>query len=323
MRTHAGAAAAAAVEKAAMLVITSRDDLTYGRRRQTRSSSAKPVSIRQAAAIFNVPSSTVQKAVQRALGRRSSAGRPRLLSDDEDDAVAAYVTWLQRSGFPATRQQVQAVALTLLQRRDPNARAPGRHWYNAWIDAHPELRVTTIKAVERARKTFEASDVCYIEAFFQRLEDIVNHEGTFYTSVSLADIRQSQESSQRLAAQKSHRQELRQLKAMVRREREQLLEQYRNEKFQVINGKARRLTIKQWLAWGKSDDYLALETSEEMYARLLKPADKFTIDTTRTPLCAPWREGRRTIVIAATYGALAVIVAAGHAYATRARLEET
>ncbi|KAM4067526.1 hypothetical protein HRG_012294 [Hirsutella rhossiliensis] len=79
-----------------------------------------------------------------------------------------------------------------------------------------------------------------------------------------------------------------------------------------------------WLAWkGKSDDYLALETSEEMYARLLKPADKFTIDTTRTPLCAPWREGRRTIVIAATYGALAVIVAAGHAYATRARLEET
>ncbi|KAM4064010.1 hypothetical protein HRG_007080 [Hirsutella rhossiliensis] len=302
MRTHAGAAAAAAVEKAAMLVITSRDDLTYGRRRQTRSSSAKPVSIRQAAAIFNVPSSTVQKAVQRALGRRSSAGRPRLLSDDEDDAVAAYVT-----------QQVQAVALT---------------FFNAVIlmPEHLEgieLRVTTIKAVERARKTFEASDVCYIEAFFQRLEDIVNHEGTFYTSVSLADIRQSQESSQRLAAQKSHRQELRQLKAMVRREREQLLEQYRNEKFQVINGKARRLTIKQWLAWkGKSDDYLALETSEEMYARLLK-ADKFTIDTTRTPLCAPWREGRRTIVIAATYGALAVIVAAGHAYATRARLEET
>ncbi|KAM4067401.1 DDE superfamily endonuclease [Hirsutella rhossiliensis] len=101
----------------------------------------------------------------------------RLLSDDEDDAIAAYVTWLQRSGFPASKIQVESAALTLLQRRNPNAKPPGKNWYRRWLQDHPELRTTYLKAVEKSRKVFEANDVSYVEKFFSRLKEIISSYG--------------------------------------------------------------------------------------------------------------------------------------------------
>ncbi|KAM4061655.1 DDE superfamily endonuclease [Hirsutella rhossiliensis] len=109
---------------------------------------------------------------------RSSAYRAlRLLSDNEDDAIAAYVTWLQRSGFPASKIQVESAALTLLQRRNPNAKPPGKNWYRRWLQDHPELRTTYLKAVEKSRKVFEANDVSYVEKFFSRLKEIISSYG--------------------------------------------------------------------------------------------------------------------------------------------------
>ncbi|KAM4054522.1 DDE superfamily endonuclease [Hirsutella rhossiliensis] len=99
------------------------------------------------------------------------------LYDDEDDAIAAYVTWLQRSGFPASKIQVESAALTLLQRRNPNAKPPGKNWYHRWLQDHPELRTTYLKAVEKSRKVFEANDVSYVEKFFSRLKEIISSYG--------------------------------------------------------------------------------------------------------------------------------------------------
>ncbi|XP_044715037.1 DDE superfamily endonuclease domain-containing protein [Hirsutella rhossiliensis] len=135
-------ASLAAADQAARLVIESHDDLEEGRRRQTRGPPPKPVSIREAA-------------------------------HDEDDALVAYVLWLQKSGFPASKHQIEAAALKFIYRRDPYRQPPSNHWYSRWLKDHPELRVTYLKAVERSRKTFEASDVCHVENFFKRLSEII------------------------------------------------------------------------------------------------------------------------------------------------------
>ncbi|KAM4061737.1 DDE superfamily endonuclease [Hirsutella rhossiliensis] len=116
-------------------------------------------------------------------------------------------------------------------------------------------------------------------------------EGTFYTSVSLEDIRKSRERTLRLEEEKSQRQQLLSMRGIIRRERQQLLDEYRKNKVQLVNGKMKRLTIKQWLDFvGKSEGFLALESSEEVYNRLLRPRDQFTIDTTRTQRTAAEEE---------------------------------
>ncbi|KAM4067629.1 DDE superfamily endonuclease [Hirsutella rhossiliensis] len=170
-----------AIARAVKLVLESRESFETGSRRQTRKSGQgavqKPVSVRQAAAIFGVAKSTVQKGIARRHGDIGRIGRPRLLSDDEDDAIAAYVIWLQQSGFPASKAHVESAALSLLQRRNPDAKPPSRAWYSQWLQDHPELRVTYIKAVEKSRKTFEAGDISNVKRFFEKLTDIITTHG--------------------------------------------------------------------------------------------------------------------------------------------------
>ncbi|EXL39603.1 hypothetical protein FOCG_17790 [Fusarium oxysporum f. sp. radicis-lycopersici 26381] len=48
--------------------------------------------------------------------------RPRLLTDEEDEAIVAFVVWMQRSGLPASKYEVEDAALMLCRRRDPNAK---------------------------------------------------------------------------------------------------------------------------------------------------------------------------------------------------------
>ncbi|KJZ71085.1 hypothetical protein HIM_09504 [Hirsutella minnesotensis 3608] len=62
--------------------------------------------------------------------------------------------------------------MTLRWRRDPNAPALSRMWYRRWIEARPFLRKTTVKVVERDRKSFESADIANVEKFFSRLKEL-------------------------------------------------------------------------------------------------------------------------------------------------------
>ncbi|KAJ2975638.1 hypothetical protein NQ176_g5408 [Zarea fungicola] len=96
------------------------------------------------------------------------------LTEDEDDALVAYVQWMERTGMPATTEQVGAVANTLRMRRNPNASPASARWLANWRENHPAIAKTCLKAVERARVSFEAQKQEEVEMFYSRLQDIVN-----------------------------------------------------------------------------------------------------------------------------------------------------
>lgn len=123
---------------------------------------------------------TSKGTVQRILATSSSSyippgprGRPATLTPSEDAAVAAYVVWMEKSGFPAEKSQVEEAALGFLTARNiPNAKI-NKMWYPRFRRRHHELRKSFLKAVDRARKAFEASDVEDITKFFSGLQDII------------------------------------------------------------------------------------------------------------------------------------------------------
>ncbi|KJZ69292.1 hypothetical protein HIM_11328 [Hirsutella minnesotensis 3608] len=160
------------VFKAARAVLLYREAAHRPRRAIT--TPTRPLSIRAAAAKYGVSPATVQRAVKRLASTEAPAitGRPPVFNDDEDEAIVAYVLWMQQGGFPATKSQVEAAALTLRRRRDPDAPPLSKNWYGRWLEAHPYLRKTTIRAVERDRKSFESTNIAGVEKFFSRLDDL-------------------------------------------------------------------------------------------------------------------------------------------------------
>ncbi|KAG5793214.1 hypothetical protein H9Q69_007728 [Fusarium xylarioides] len=75
-------------------------------------------------------------------------GRPRLLTDEEEEAIVAFVIWMQKSGLPASKYEVKDAANTLRRRRNPDAKPVSKMWYRRFRDDHPELDKSILKAKE-------------------------------------------------------------------------------------------------------------------------------------------------------------------------------
>jgi hypothetical protein len=114
--------------QAARAVLSSRNPSRADLRRTT-TPQRNPLSVRDAASAYKVRKSAVQRAVgflKNPLPR--GRGRPMALTDDEDDALVAYVQWMERTGMPATREQLEGAANTIRLRRNPNASGASPNW---------------------------------------------------------------------------------------------------------------------------------------------------------------------------------------------------
>ncbi|RKL03280.1 hypothetical protein BFJ70_g17294 [Fusarium oxysporum] len=138
------------------------------------------LSLRAAATAFGTSKSDVQRHLKALEASGSPAfsdrpvGRPRNLDDSEDRALVAYVMWLERCGFPASRIQVEEAANLLRQSRTPPAGPVGRRWYPRFAKDHPELqKKTLIRALDRDRAGFEHSEVADLEPFYSKLSEVV------------------------------------------------------------------------------------------------------------------------------------------------------
>ncbi|KAJ4076066.1 hypothetical protein NW760_015396 [Fusarium oxysporum] len=108
--------------RAAQAVVSSRLRLQSGRSRDA----ARPLTLRQAEDRFRGSKrATIARIVKKLEAANTlrvedlpdqQGGRPRLLTEEEEEAIVAFVIWMQRSGLPASKYEVEDAANTLRRR---------------------------------------------------------------------------------------------------------------------------------------------------------------------------------------------------------------
>ncbi|KAH7146017.1 hypothetical protein EDB81DRAFT_794223 [Dactylonectria macrodidyma] len=150
-------------------------NVPYNTRRASKAALSTP-STRALAAQLPASRETIRKIINSASTSHSSPlprGRPALLTAAEDAALAAFILWMEKSGFAAEKSQVEEAALGFLHARGSEKTEISRNWYPRFREPHPELRKTFLKAVDKARKAFEASDLKDINNFFSDLKEVI------------------------------------------------------------------------------------------------------------------------------------------------------
>ncbi|KAL5603653.1 hypothetical protein FOVSG1_006403 [Fusarium oxysporum f. sp. vasinfectum] len=100
-------------------------------------------------------------------------GRPRLLSDEEEEATVCFFIWMQKSGLPASKHEIVDAVNTIRSRRDPDAAPVGKMWYKRFHEDHPEFDTSILKAKEAARFEYEAASVEETKQWFKRLAEVI------------------------------------------------------------------------------------------------------------------------------------------------------
>ncbi|KAM5353234.1 hypothetical protein ACJZ2D_016869 [Fusarium nematophilum] len=95
-----------------------------------------------------------------------------LISAGEEAGLVAYIVWLERSGFPAEKSQVEEAAKEFRLSRGLTDAGFGHNWYSRFRERHLELKKSRIKAVDKARKSFENHDVEDVKTFFSNLKEV-------------------------------------------------------------------------------------------------------------------------------------------------------
>ena len=147
-----------------------------------RAALPKALSIRAAARRFNCSKSSVGQQLRsltttgKPYLRLGNVGRPRSLTNAEEDAVVAYAVGLCRGGFDAGQEMVIEAANTLRRRRSPPAGPVSEKWFPRFLRDHPELKTTHWKPVEMSRKAFELEPHKVEEWFKQTAAILAEHD---------------------------------------------------------------------------------------------------------------------------------------------------
>jgi hypothetical protein len=118
--------------KAARAVVLSRQRLQKGLSRDAAGPPKKPLSFRDAEAQY--PGSS-RASIARIVKRLEAAdtvdyddvaepkiGRPRMLTEAEEEAIVTYIMWMDKLGLPALKWEIEDAALTLMRCCDPEVR---------------------------------------------------------------------------------------------------------------------------------------------------------------------------------------------------------
>jgi hypothetical protein len=169
--------------KAAQAVVLSRARHQKGLSRDASKVSKQPLSLRNAEARHHGSSrATIQRIVKKLEAANSSdlndiafktAGRPRILTDEEEEAIVAFVMWMERSGLPACKGEVEDAANTLRLRRNPDAQPVSRMWYRRFRDDHPELDKSILKSLDKSREAWEVAGIDDVKEWFKRLAELI------------------------------------------------------------------------------------------------------------------------------------------------------
>jgi hypothetical protein len=169
--------------KAAQAVVLSRIRHRKGLSRDASKRSKRPLTLRDAEAQYHGSSRATIQRILKKLEAANTAdlndivsktiGRPRILTDEEEEAIVAFVMWMERSGLPACKGEVEDAANTLRFRRNPDAQPVSRMWYRRFRDDHPELDKSILKSIEKSREAWEIAGVDDVKEWFKRLTEVI------------------------------------------------------------------------------------------------------------------------------------------------------
>ncbi|CEI63597.1 hypothetical protein FVEN_g6728 [Fusarium venenatum] len=154
--------------KAARPVVLSRQRLQKGLSRDASNGPKKAFTLRDAEQANTLDFEQVPE---------PNKGRPRLLSDDEEEAIVSSIIWMQKSGLPASKHEIEDAANIIRSRRDPDAVPVGRMWYRRFCDDHPELDRSILKSKEDARFKYNEAGVEETKQWFKRLTEAITRYG--------------------------------------------------------------------------------------------------------------------------------------------------
>ncbi|KAG7402830.1 hypothetical protein Forpe1208_v016802 [Fusarium oxysporum f. sp. rapae] len=169
--------------RAAQAVVSSRQRLQKGLSRDAANVMRKPLLIRDAERQYKGShKSSIARIVKKleeaktadfSLVPEPNKGRPRLLSDAEEEAIVCFIIWMQKSGLPASKCEIEDAANTIRSRRDAAAQPVSRMWYRRFRDDHPELDTSILKSKEAARYEYEEAGVEETKQWFKRLSEVI------------------------------------------------------------------------------------------------------------------------------------------------------
>lgn len=166
--------------RARKAIINARDNaqrFTRTTRGITKSTPQQPGPVRDIASKTKVSKSLVREVLNSSSSplETSKRRRPNTLTPVEEAGLVAYIVWLERSGFPADKRQVEEAAMEIRSRQGVENVNFSKHWYRRFRERHPELKKTFIKAVDKSRKSFEASDIEDVIAYFENFQHVILH----------------------------------------------------------------------------------------------------------------------------------------------------
>ena len=165
-----------------------------------RNTSGTVLSIRKAAMRYGGSKSLTycQLASLRETGHelrsQRARGRPRALTTAEEDALIAYATTLFHGRFPAFASMLKDAANSLQALRTPSYGPVAKRWISRWLADHPELKLTTFRAIDIKRRIFKLNDIS-VNDFFDRLEAAITEK-----NISSSDIWNTDETGFRIGS---------------------------------------------------------------------------------------------------------------------------
>ncbi|KAI7771374.1 hypothetical protein LZL87_013873 [Fusarium oxysporum] len=169
--------------KTAQAVVLSRQRLEKGLSRDTSNGSKKALSLRDAERRYpGSKKSSIAYIIKQLEDADTldfeqvfepARGRLRLLLDDEEEAVVCFIIWMQKSGLPASKHEIEDAVNIIRSRRDPDAVPIGRMWYRRFREDHPELDTSILKTKKAARFEYEEAGIDEAKQWFQRLAEVI------------------------------------------------------------------------------------------------------------------------------------------------------
>src|SRR6478735_7082759 len=137
------------------------------------------LSIRRAAAIYEVHYRTLHRRQKGIQSRRETIPNSRRLSDLEEQIIIQFILELHARGFPPRLRGVEEMANRLLADRD--ASPVGKRWASNFIKRQPELKTRRFRRYDYKRAKCEDPEV--IRGWFALVENTIAKYGIDATDI--------------------------------------------------------------------------------------------------------------------------------------------